>query len=54
MKQLLKREAQERLGAKGGFDEIRRHPWFKDVDWNKVYNKQLGPKQYREHELKPK
>lgn len=33
IKLLLKRDAQERLGAVGGFEEIKRHAWFKDTDW---------------------
>ena len=40
MKQLLKRDPQERLGAERGFEEIKMHPWFKHVDWRKVYNKE--------------
>ena len=37
LKKLLRRNAQERLGANKGFDEIRRHPWFKTVNWKDVY-----------------
>ena len=35
---LLKRKASERLGT-NGVDEIMRHPWFHDIDWNKMQSK---------------
>eukprot|EP00461_Guttulinopsis_vulgaris_P003866 UN03867 len=25
----------------GGAEEIRNHPWFKSVDWQKMYNKEI-------------
>ena len=28
----LKKKPDERLGTKGGLDEILAHPWFKDLD----------------------
>lgn len=36
-KQLLNRDQNNRLGAKEGSIEIKSHPWFKDLDWQKVY-----------------
>lgn len=31
---MLKRRQEERLGA-NGINEIKSHPWFKDIDWQK-------------------
>ena len=39
LKSLLLRNAQKRLGANSGFDEIKQHPWFRDVNWREIYNK---------------
>jgi len=39
IKSILKKEPKQRIGAKGDFDEIKNHPWFKDVDWTKLYDK---------------
>lgn len=24
-------------------DDIKNHPWFKDVDWEKLYKKEIKP-----------
>jgi len=42
--QLLDRDPKTRLGS-GPTDaaEIRSHPFFKDIDWVKLYNKELPP-----------
>jgi serum/glucocorticoid-regulated kinase 2 len=37
---LLKFKPEQRLGAKG-FDEIKSHSFFKDIDWLKLLNKQM-------------
>lgn len=44
MKVLLNRQPMNRLGA-GPEDSvhIQRHPWFAEIDWEMVYNKQLTP-----------
>eukprot|EP01084_Bolivina_argentea_P084182 152318_1 len=41
---LLERDPKYRLGS-GSHDvhEIQRHPFFKNIDWNKLYNKQIEP-----------
>eukprot|EP01111_Echinosteliopsis_oligospora_P001109 TRINITY_DN1149_c0_g1_i1.p1 TRINITY_DN1149_c0_g1~~TRINITY_DN1149_c0_g1_i1.p1 ORF type:complete len:463 (-),score=105.15 TRINITY_DN1149_c0_g1_i1:116-1378(-) len=44
---LLIREPADRLGSNGG-DEVKKHPWFSDIDWKKLYNKEIEP------EFKPK
>ena len=39
---LLQREPDRRLGANGA-DEIKRHPFFKDVNFDDVLNKRIPP-----------
>ena len=34
---LIKRKQKYRLGTKG-FDEVKNHPWFNDVQWEKIEN----------------
>ena len=34
---LLKRKKKYRLGSKG-FDEVKNHPWFNDIQWEKIEN----------------
>ena len=34
---LLKRKTKFRLGTKG-LDEVKNHPWFNDVKWEKIEN----------------
>lgn len=40
---LLKRNLNERLGAKRGGAQIKEHPFFNGLDWKKVYNKEIPP-----------
>lgn len=40
--QLLIRDPSERLGANGA-EEILEHPFFKGIDWKKVYRKGYKP-----------
>ena len=40
---LLHRDAKKRLGAGGDFEDIKKHSWFKDIDWEKLYNKKVIP-----------
>eukprot|EP01132_Coremiostelium_polycephalum_P005912 gene5912-7361_t len=37
---LLTREVDKRLGSKGG-NEVKNHPWFKNIDWDKLDRKEL-------------
>lgn len=37
---LLKRRAVDRLGCRG-VQELKNHPWFSNVDWKKIYHKEL-------------
>ena len=39
---LLKRKAQNRLGA-NGINELKNHIWMKDVDWEKLEKKKITP-----------
>jgi len=45
MKAFIERNVQKRLGAleAGGFEKIKTHPYFADVDWVKLENKELTP-----------
>jgi len=36
--QLLKRAPQKRLGYIGGITELKKHAWFKDINWKDLYN----------------
>ena len=39
---MLARDPGERLGSRGK-DEIRRHPFFLEIDWTALYRKQVPP-----------
>ena len=42
LKKLLERNPTKRLGGSGrDAEEIKEHPYFKDVDWKKVYEKKI-------------
>ena len=36
--QLLQRQANRRLGYQGGINELKKHPWLKNIDWKALYN----------------
>lgn len=38
----MRKNPKKRLGF-NGVDEIKNHPWFKNIDWKKVYNRKLKP-----------
>ena len=40
---LLQKNPTKRLGAKLDAEEIKEHPWFKQVDWQKMIDKKLDP-----------
>ena len=29
----------KRLGALGGVEEVKKHPWFEDIDWDAIMKK---------------
>ena len=43
IRSLLIKNPDERLGSKNDAKEIKNNKYFKDVDWNKVYNKEYVP-----------
>ena len=43
IKNLLVKNPLERLGSKYDVEEIKEHPYFEDVDWDKVYNREYRP-----------
>jgi len=44
IKKLLVQDRTKRLGSmKGGAEDVKRHRWFKNVDWDDVYAKKLKP-----------
>ncbi len=40
---LLDRDPKTRIGSNGGAEEIRQHAWLADMDWEKLYSKQIVP-----------
>jgi len=36
---LLNRNPKKRLGTFGGASEIKKHPFFKNIEWTKLYNR---------------
>ena len=44
LSQLLDKDPFTRLGSRcDGFDEIKHHPFFMNIDWIKLYNKEIDP-----------
>jgi len=39
---LLTRDPEKRLGTNGG-TEVKHHPWFGDIDWDKLVRKEIDP-----------
>ncbi|CAD6583463.1 MAG: hypothetical protein TREMPRED_003571 [Tremellales sp. Tagirdzhanova-0007] len=43
---LLERDPNKRLGYRaggGGMEDIKSHPWFRGIDWQAIYNKEVVP-----------
>lgn len=40
---LMNRNPKKRMGTFGGADEIKKHPFFKGIDWRKLYNREYKP-----------
>merc|ERR1712087_1081819 len=43
VRSLLRRTVSERLGFKNDVEDIKGHQWFANVDWQKVYDKEVTP-----------
>ena len=43
LSKLLKKDPQNRLGFVNGISDIKSHPWFSEIDWDKLKLRQ-GPK----------
>lgn len=44
--QFLDRDPNRRLGYRpggGGFEDIKAHPWFRGIDWDAMYKKEVVP-----------
>jgi hypothetical protein len=44
--QFVERDPNKRLGYRqggGGLEDIKSHPWFKGIEWDALYNKQVVP-----------
>lgn len=40
---LLQKKPEERMGTQNGATEIKEHPWFADMDWNKMEQQLIEP-----------
>jgi hypothetical protein len=41
LSRILDKDQTMRLGAVGGFEEIKAHPWFHGINWQDVFKKKL-------------
>lgn len=41
LRKLLNKNPVKRLGSKHGAEELKAHEYFRDVDWQLVYDRQL-------------
>ncbi|CDW81210.1 camp-dependent protein kinase catalytic [Stylonychia lemnae] len=44
LKGLLQKEPEERLGFKNQFEEIKQHPFYKEINWNAMVKKEFDSK----------
>ena len=47
LKSLLCRNPKKRLGAVNDAKDVKGHEWFSEIDWEKVYNKELAPPAFK-------
>lgn len=40
---LLRKNYKKRLGFKNGMADVKKHPFFEDIDWRRLYRKQIQP-----------
>ena len=43
LKKLLQKDRHQRLGAKRDFDEIKEHPFFESINWEKLVKREIKP-----------
>jgi serum/glucocorticoid-regulated kinase 2 len=41
IKKLFQKNPEKRLGSKDGAIELKKHPWFKKVDWDRLVQKKI-------------
>ena len=39
----MKRDPAKRLGAQNDANEIKNHPWFRDINWSDAFERKLKP-----------
>ena len=54
LRKLLERDPSKRLGSTNDAQEIKDYPYFKDVDWKKVYNKEIKTPKFFDYNDKAK
>ena len=42
LSKLLEKNIEQRIGFNGGFSEIKGHPWLREVDWIKIFDKKIS------------
>lgn len=52
IKKLLERNPLQRLGAEDGASQIKKHPFFKNVDWKAVLSKNIFPPERTQKKIK--
>ncbi len=48
------RETSKRLGSNLGAEEIKRHSFFAEINWNDIYNKKFTPPRFEINSRDPK
>lgn len=39
----MQRNPDKRLGSKNDYEDIKNHPFFKEVNWGKVFRREIKP-----------
>lgn len=40
---LLEKDSKKRIGSKDDAAEVKKHPWFSDIDWGKLEKREIEP-----------
>lgn len=43
IQKLMIKDPKKRLGSINDLQELKTHPWFKDIDWDKMMKKETEP-----------